>query len=276
LYLNNPAQGQYYGTISALDDGGTGNYNALFLSVQKRISHGTTVLANYTYSHCISDLWNSFVGGSGASIGYNPAGRRAERGNCNTGVHAYSTDVRQVFNLSVVAQTPRFSNRTLGMVAGNWQLSPILEMRSGEFFSVETATDNALNGAATGGDQRPNQILADPYLPNKSVNGWLNPKAFASPAPGTYGNLGSNSLVGPGALQLNVALSRIFSLGEKRALQFRAEAFNLPNRLNPNTPVATTNSGGAFGKIQNDNVSGLSGYSVGNPRIMQFALKYVF
>ena len=269
LYLQNPAQGQYYGTISNLDDGGTGIYQGLFLSAQKRLSRGTTVLANYTWSHCIGDYWNAFVGGSGSSNGWNPAGRQAERSNCT------NTDIRQVFNTSVVAQTPKFSNRRLEMVAGNWQISPILKIRSGQFFTVTTAVDNALNGSTTG-LQRPNQILANPYLPNKGVNGWLNPAAFASPAPGTYGNLGANNLVGPGSVQLDLALSRTFTLSEKKTLQLRAETFNLPNHLNAGVPVATTNSGGTFGKIQNDNVSGLSGYSVGNPRIMQFALKFVF
>ena len=267
LYLQNPSQGQYYGNVSLLDDGGTGTYNGLFLSAQKRLSHGTTVLTNYTWSHCISDFWNAFVGGSGASNGYNPAGRRAERSNC------VNTDVRQTLNMSVVAQTPKFANKTVGMIAGNWQLSPILKIRSGQFFTVTTAVDNALNGAA---NQRPNQILPDPYLPNRGVDGWLNPKAFASPAPGTYGNMAPNNLVGPHAVQLDLALSRTFALTEKKTLQLRAEAFNLPNHLNPGVPVATTNSGGTFGKIQNDNVSGISGYTQGNPRIMQFALKFVF
>src|SRR5262249_28317195 len=155
----------------------------------------------------------------------------------------------QVFNASVVAQTPKFSNRTLDLIAGNWQISPILKIRSGQFFTVTTAVDNALNGAA---NQRPNQILPNPYLPNKGVDGWLNPKAFASPLPGTYGNLAANNLVGPAAVQLDIALTRTFSVAEKKTVQLRAEAFNLPNHMNPNTPVATTNTAGTFGKIQND------------------------
>jgi hypothetical protein len=272
LNLQNPSQGQYYGTVSQLDDGGTGTYHGLYLSAQKRLSRGTTVLANYTYSHCISDYWNAFVGGSGVSTGYNPGGRRAERSNCA------NTDLRQVFNLSVVAQTPRFSNKTLGMLAGNWQISPILKMRSGQFFTVTTGIDNALNGSTTGaqGTQRPNQVLKDPYLPNKSVNGWLNPAAFATPAPGTYGNLGPNNLVGPSAFQLDLALLRTFSLTERKSLQLRAEAFNLPNHLNAGTPVAATNSVGSFGKIQNDSISGIGGVATGYYRVIQFALKFVF
>ncbi len=71
-----------------------------------------------------------------------------------------------------------------------------------------------------------------------------------------------------------MALTRMFRIREKQTLQFRAEAFNLPNHLNPAVPVSTTNSG-AFGRIQAD-ISGTSGLSAGDPRIIQFALKYVF
>jgi hypothetical protein len=273
LALQNPSQGQYYGSISAMEDGGTGSYNGLFLSAQKRVSHGVSVLANYTFSHCISDLWNAFPGStggvnggvSGGANGYNPAGRKAERSNC------FPSDTRHVFNLSVVAQTPTFSPKPARLILSNWQVSPIMKIKSGQFITVMNGVDSALDGT-TG--QRPNQILTDPYLPNKSVNGWLNPAAFALPAPGTYGNVGRNNILGPGIFQLDLALSRTFSLGERRSIQLRGEAFNLPNHLIAGPPVATINSG-TFGKIQSD-ISGTSGLSAGDQRIIQLGLKLVF
>ena len=75
---------------------------------------------------------------------------------------------------------------------------------------------------------------------------------------------------------MDMALSRTFAAGEKKTVQLRAEAFNLPNHLTPGTPVATTNTAGTFGKIQNDNVSGTSSVASGNYRVMQFAVKFVF
>jgi hypothetical protein len=82
---------------------------------------------------------------------------------------------------------------------------------------------------------------------------------------------------------LDVALSRTFALAEKKTLQLRAEVFNLPNFVNFSSPVATLNSTGTFGKILSDvpgNSVVQSGANVGpgsgDPRIMQFALKYVF
>ena len=114
------------------------------------------------------------------------------------------------------------------------------------------------------GNDRANQVLANPYLPNKGVNGWLNPAAFARPADGVWGNASLN-IQGPGFITLNMGLTRKFRVSERQSVEFRAEAFNMPNHLNPNNPVFALNSRD-FGKI----------LMAGDPRIMQFALKYLF
>ena len=267
LSLQNPAQGQYYANLSMTDDGGTMSYNGLYMTAQKRLSRGTTMLANYTWSHCIGDVFNTNPGNNGASA-VTPGNRRADRSNCNT------SDQRHVFNLSGVLQTPRFSNRALQVIASDWQISPIVKIKSGQFFTVSLGVDNARNGEG-GGNQRPNQVPGiSPYAANKSVDGWLNRDAFATPPVGSLGDIGMNTLVGPGQVQLDVSLSRTFTLAEGKTLQFRSEAFNLPNHLNPANPVSALNQG-TFGRIQSD-ISGTSGLSPGNQRIIQFALKFVF
>ena len=228
LYLQNPDLGQYYGVIATQDDGGTGEYEAIFFSAQKRLSHGTTLIANYTFSHCISDLWNVFVGNGGASA-LTPGNRRNDRSNCQQG------DQRQVFNLSAVAQTPRFSNSIARLLASKWQFSPIMNIKSAQFFTVTSGIDVALNGE---GSQRPNLVNPGGIYPaNQSVTNWLSRPAFGTPAPGVIGNLGNYNLSGPGVFQLDMALSRTFVLRERQTLQVRGEAFNLPNRLNPAVPV---------------------------------------
>jgi hypothetical protein len=75
----------------------------------------------------------------------------------------------------------------------------------------------------------------------------------------------------PDALQ---ALSRNFTLGERRLIQLRAEAFNLPNHLNPTTPSATLTAPN-FGQITND-ISGNNGIGVGDYRVVQLAMRFVF
>jgi hypothetical protein len=102
---------------------------------------------------------------------------------------------------------------------------------------------------------------------------------------GSYGNLGYNNLKGPGVFQLNLAVSRNFPIREGRTLQVRAEAFNLPNHLNPFTPgvgPVAGNFGGLvqlnapnFGQITND-ISGNGGLLQGDYRVVQLAMKFIF
>jgi hypothetical protein len=255
LSLQSASQGPFYAGIATADDGGTANYNALFLSVQKRLSSGLSVLANYTLSHCISDVIDSQIGSGGTSVAAVPGNRRQYRSNCGT------SDQRQVFNLSAVAETPKFQNRSLRIFASGWQLSPIVKLKSPVFFTVTSGVDSALSGQ-TG--ETPN-LVGDPYPAQQGPNRWINAAAFGPAPTGSYGNLGYNNLKGPGVFNMDVALSRTFPIWEKRTLQFRAEAFNLPNHVNFNTPVAALNSG-TFGQIQ----------AAADPRIVQLAMKLVF
>ena len=110
--------------------------------------------------------------------------------------------------------------------------------------------------------------ISSPWMPR------VNASAFRATAPGTYSNVGMFNMRGPGVFQLDASLSRSFAVMEKKSLQLRAEAFNLPNHLNPGIPVSATNSA-VFGKILND-ISGTSGLSAGDQRIVQLALKFIF
>jgi len=262
LYLQNPGAGQYYAGIGSYDPGGTGSYNGLYLSANKRLKNNITLNTNYTFSHCISYIYDQQTGSAGVS----PFIRRQGRGNC------VGADLRHSFVLNMVAQSPKFTNRWARRLGSDWQVAPILILRSGSYFSIVPGTDRALTTAPA---QTVN--LVDPstvFLPNKNVNAWLNPSAFSLPALGTYGNLGNTNVQGPGMFQLNVALSRSFRLGEKRSIQVRADAFNLPNHLNPSNPVNNLSSS-TFGQILSD-VSGNNGLDAGDPRIIQLAMKLVF
>jgi hypothetical protein len=108
------------------------------------------------------------------------------------------------------------------------------------------------------------QVLDDPYGDGTPGN-YLNRAAFASPAAGTYSDLKPFTIVNPGRLQNDLAISRTFKVGGTSNLQFRWEIFNVINHVNYNAPVTALNSA-SFGQIQ----------SAGDPRIMQFALKVDF
>ncbi len=252
LFQQDPDKGQYFSNIIRADDGGTRSFNALALSLQRRRSRGITVQANYTWSHCIDDGTTDVIQTNGNRI---PERRRASRGNCEL-------DRRHNFNLSTVYETPQFSNSTLRILGGGWRISGIVRVLTGANLTVSSGLDNAFSGTT---DQRPNQVLASPYASNKSTALWLNPAAFVQPAAGTYGNVGRSSVVGPGTMRVDMGLTRSFRIRESQSVEFRAEAFNLPNHVNPGNP-STILSNQDFGRI----------LSAADPRIMQIALKYVF
>lgn len=267
LTLINPVQGAFYSTLTQLNDEETGSYNAFLLSLQHRFSSHFTLLANYTWAHCLSDALNNsyLLSSSGPPI--SPSlNFKADRGNCP------GTDIQHSFNLSSVLESPRFSNRVLETIAGNWQLSQILTVYSGQAFNVVSGVDSALDGDGAG-LERPNQVLSDPYCATKNTHCWLNPAAFAVPAPGSFGNLVANSLRGPRLVQLDMSLARNIPIRESVALQFRVDAFNLPNLTNLSNPVSTENAGN-FGKITSDITA--VGSAVGDPRIVQLSLKLNF
>jgi len=252
LSLLNLSQGQYYGTVTTLDDGGTSNYHGLLLSAQRRLANNISVLANWTFSHCISDAITQEIAGSSYVQNGN---RRADRGNCNA-------DRRHIVNLSLVAQSPKFGHHVASLIASGWQLSTIMRAQTGNFNTVTTGVDNALSGV---GGQRPSQVAANAFDPNPTVDHYLSRAAFASPANGTYGTVGTFNIQNPNSVQVDMGLSRSFRIVEGQALQVRWEVFNVPNRMNASAPVTALNNAN-FGKIQ----------AASDPRIMQFAVKYTF
>jgi hypothetical protein len=267
LYLKNPAQGQFYGTVGQVDDGATATYDGLLISVQRRFANNFTILGNWTWSHCIADP----IPNDSSTAGYtDPTNRRYDRGNCG------GIDRRHVVNISAVYQTPKFSNAILGRLASNWQLSTIVAMQAGSYYTITSGVDRSFSGIA---GQRPQHVLADPYAANQTVDQQFNPAAFATVPAGQLGNLGVNNILGPGTLQVDMSLSRTFSFAERFKTQFRLEAFNVPNRLNAAPPTLTLNSPN-FGRILSDISTSAgaqaSGPGQGNPRVLQVALKLSF
>ena len=250
LYLQNPAQGQFYGTLGEVDDTGRATYHGLLLTAQRRLKNNLSVLSNWTVSKCMSDPATTEI--TGPTI-MNPDNPDADYSYC-------ASDRRHVVNLSVVVQTPDFTGDVTRALFSDWQVSPIIRWQSGNRSTITLGTDVALTGMA---GQRPNQVLDDPYG-NGSSSNYLNRAAFAAPATGTYGTLEPFSIVNPSRFQNDLAITRMFNMGETR-LQFRWEIFNVANYVNLDAPVTALNAAN-FGQI----------LTAGDPRIMQFALKVLF
>ena len=257
LFLQSPATGQSYASIQELDPNGTSNYHGLLLSMQRRRADGFSLQGNYTFSRCTTDRWNQEPGVSGSPYMI-PDDREADRGKCqNSPEHS--------LNASVVYQVPEAGQGVAAAITRDWQVSAILSARSGSYFTVITGVDNALSGQP---NQRANQVLDDPFMPNRTFSQWLNAAAFQAPAAGTYGTMPIDAIKGPGRWNIDMGLSRSFRASADQQVQLRWEVFNVLNTVNPDNPVATLSSPD-FGRIV-----ALAGGTA--PRIMQLAVKYLF
>ena len=228
----------------------TANYHGMLASVRGDW-RGVNVNANYTVSHCLTDRTQDNVGNPNQT----PL-RGRDHQNCGG-------DRRHIFNMTSVAATPQFSGRTARALLSDWRLSVVYRHQSAAVHTV-TTTDWARSGLSP---QPVNQVLGDVYLDRSGNVGTLlyNKAAFANPAAGTLGNLNFNTILGFRRWDLDAAVSRTFNVNERHKFEVRAEAFNVTNSARPNDPSTNFNDIN-FGKVT----------SVRDPRIMQFALKYVF
>ena len=272
LYLSNPALGQYYSSIDTMDDGAVSHYEGLLLSIQHRMAHNFTFLANYTDSYCVSDY--DFGAALATPANSQPFNRHADWGPC-------IFDTRSNFNSSLVALSSWHSgNPWVTRLLSNWQIAPLFHASSGQPLTVTTGHDDSLTDL---NNDRPNQILPDVYSATHGCKSapcvqWITPSAFTANPTGTFGDVGRNELRGPGTVNVDVALSRVFAITERFRVEGRAEAFNVINHANfvggispagtvqSYTTMNTNLSSSSFGQVQ----------SAFDPRILQFALKVYF
>ena len=257
LSLENPASGQFFGPIDLNTDIGTQDYAGLKLSFRRRAAAGVSLTGNYTLSRCEGNTTPSNF--PQISAGYmKPGDPSFDRGNCGQ-------NRTHIANFTAGAQTPQFENAALRAVMSDWRLSGVLNARSGAWLSPVTGRDIAFTGIQGLAGQPVNQVLGDPYGAG-TPNSYLNPAAFAYPAAGTLGDARFGSIEGPGFWSVDTALSRLVSLGTQRRLELRLEAFNLLNNFNWGNPVVNLDAAN-FGQIVTVG---------GDPRIIQFGIKYEF
>lgn len=244
-------------------------YHALQLSFKRRFSSGLQYDVNYTWAHAIDDVQDQGLFSAQPQDNRN---LRAERGNS-------SGDIRHALNFNVLYGVPLGAGHRLlgnakgvaGVFVNGWKIAALGILRTGIANSVFIGTNTFGNGNFT--NQRPNAVAGvSPYATNQTPENWLNPAAFSLPATGTFGNLGRNTIFGPGFQQIDFSLLKDFKLGERGKLEYRAEFFNIfnhPNFDQPNTTFGTPN----FGKIFNTFGRTLG---LGTSRQIQMALRLSF
>jgi hypothetical protein len=232
------------GNLELHTNRGTQDYQGLKLSFLRRATSGVSLFGTYTLSRCFGD----------------PA---AQTGSFADAGSPYTNPDHPTFDRGVCDQDrTHLASFTTSAEMSGWRISGILSARSGAPINVITDVDRAGTGIR---NQRLDQVLNNPYG-DKTPNQWLNPAAFALPAPGTLGNFRRNSLRGPGYWAVDAAVSRLVPVGGRRVVELRVEAFNVFNTSNWGLPETNFGSG-TFGSITS---------MAGTPRIMQFGVRYMF
>jgi len=177
-------------------------------------------------------------------------------------------------------KTLDITNPVANTIIGGWQTGGILTLQSG---MPGTLTIGGFDNASTaaGGYDRPNATAISPYLDHAQPYRYWNLDAFVEAPPGQFGNVGRNSILGPGIIGFDAEIHKQFKMPYKEGhvLQFRFEAFNVMNHPNWGMPSLNILSGAARpglpGTAAHANFGVVSG-TAGSMRQLQLGLKYSF
>ena len=226
---NSTVQNPNFTGIRYKETAGQSYYNALQASLEQRFNQSLSLRINYTFSRNIDTGSIEISQGTDNDLPQNPYSTKAVRGLSNY-------DVRNYLVMYWNWDLPSLPGPKI--LGSGWHWNTITTLCSGNPFSAVISFDraraipqsgtapetpNLVAGAST------NPILGDPAR-------YFDPSAFVLQAAGYYGNLGRNTLIGPGLAKVDLSLNKQFRLAERMGLELRAEAFNLLNHPNLSIP----------------------------------------
>jgi hypothetical protein len=225
---------------------GVSSYNALQVDLNRRFSGGLTLRGVYTFSKVLDDgdSVNATTSGGGPALAANPFNLRSDKGRG-------SFDVTHIGVANVTYALPigrggRFLSNGEGFTSrliSGWTVNSIVTLQTGFPFSPQLSYNPSNNGDT----RNPVRPFANPAFNGAvtigSPNKWFDPNAFLAPSNipangGFYGNVGRDTLVGPGLATWDFSALKDTRITERLNIQFRAEIFNLLNRANFNLPNA--------------------------------------
>jgi hypothetical protein len=212
-------------------------YDAGYVNIRRRYAQGLSLLANYTWSKSLTNAPDFRSPMFESAIPQNNSDLAAEKGP--------ACDVRHRFAMSAVYDIPHLSGGGwMTHLTESWQLSSVYQVQSGFPFTISVFGDTANAGTLLGENPVRANATGQPIFGpgTKTAQEWFNPAAFTTPAAFTFGNVGRNSVYGPGMQTLDLALSRVFDVTEKAKFQFRGEFFNALNHTNLGTPNRFVNT----------------------------------
>jgi hypothetical protein len=289
--LNSFAYSPYpdFSNITYTNFAGNSHYNALQANYERRLNHGLTALANFTYANCMtnaSDVLNATAIFYRAP--YLPGfGIHRDFGLCDF-------DVQKVVHFSGGYQLPFGRGRAylakgtklVDTFVGGWNTNWILTLQDGQPGTIPCAITTT-SGFGCNALKVPG---VNPYAGPHNVNQWLNPAAFASPPVATtigqtdYSPLGGGptQFRGPGFHRFDFSLFKEFQLSERFRLEFRSEFFNLTNHPNFSNPGFSGNgvvaAPGSLNYLDTTNFGKITSTRDGqnDQREIQFALKLYY
>jgi len=276
--LQNERPYQPWGPIQTTNNDNISNTDQMQLELQRQFAGGLMTQAQYEWTNCRDEGPPT---GAGPQIVDDP---RADYGNCPY-LARHVLVANYIYDLPFGAGRRWLQHGVLSQVVGGWSLSGITTYETGPPFSVTFVAPSAYPGWIAG---RANVVPGvDPYLrshTHSSTATWLNPAAFAPPAPGQWGDSPRNGYFGPGYYNWDMSLMKSFAATESQRLQFRADFFNVLNHTNWDGG-GTTIGGVAAPVIANVGTQQYGGPAVKNfgvvtsgegSRVIQLSLRYTF
>ena len=255
---------------------GVSSYNALQLDVNRRFKQGFQIRGVYTWSKSLDDgtAWNSSVASNAPGFVMFPLNPKLDYG-------LSTTDVRNLAVLNGTYELPFGAGKHFAPAAtggrqrliGGWSTSAIVTLQSGLPFTPQLG----YNPTGNGDSRNPIRPSVNPNFSGPVIVGspsqYFNPDAFLNPAAGYYGNLGRDTLIGPGLRTIDFSATKRTAINERTSLQFRAEFFNILNTANFSTPNAVVFT--AAGATPSP-TAGVITSTASTSRQVQFGLKLSF
>ena len=243
---------------------GSGNYNSLQAKLERRFSNGLQFLTSYTWSKSLDTSSGLFQAENGpGNTVQNYYDIRSNYGPSGYDVPHFLS-VSAVYELPFGKGKPFLNTGPAAYVLGGWQVNTVAQLRSGQSYTLSVPGDVA-NIGVSGGYERPN-LVGNPKLAHPTYLAAFNTAAFVIPSTFSYGNVGRGTMRSQPYRNDDLSLFKNFPIAEKVNVEFRAEAFNLLNIINPGIPDSSLNDS-QFGTVRS---------IVGLPRQLQFAAKISF
>ena len=258
---------QYLNVTNSGNTYGRSKYHALYARVERRFADGFSVSGAYTLSKNMDNVGQGFPGESfsgGALQNFYDLDSEWAISNFNT---PHTLTISGVFELPFGSGKRFFTDGVAAKILGGWQINGVALFQSGAPLQISGGNPSALNA----GTLRPNWDGRDPTLSGdvtERLGRYFDTSVFSLNAPFTFGNAPRimPNLYGPGAKNVDLSIFKNARLGDRYQLQFRAEAFNVFNRVQFANP-ATNITQSTFGRIT---------AAANSPRDIQFALKLLF